>query len=86
MKAALSTKQKVDVELAVEEAKLFNTRALNGRMIKLVGEFGYDSNNRTYQWQRGSIKPLRFPGWVLVSTTMPKPLAHSTKGAMKKVR
>lgn len=83
---AHSIKQRVDVEIAVEEAKQFNTRALNGRMIKIVGEFGYDSENRTYQWQGGSIKPLRFPGWVLVNTTMPKPIAHSVKGANKKVR
>lgn len=80
------TNQVVRLEIAIDEAKAYDTLALNGRMIRIVGEFGYDSDNRTYQWQKGSFKPFRSPGWTLVNTRMPKPMAHSVKGAKKKSR
>ncbi len=83
---ALSLRKRIDAEIAADEAKKFDTVALNGRMIQIVGEYGYDSNGNTYQWQAGSFLPPKLSGWVPVTSKYPKPFAHSVKGAKKKGR
>ncbi|MDP3917870.1 MAG: hypothetical protein Q8Q30_01695 [Candidatus Woesebacteria bacterium] len=44
-------------------------------MIRVVGEFGYDSNGCVYQWRDGSL--FQSKGWVIVCN---KPLPMTVAG------
>lgn len=58
----------------------YGVKAWNGRWVKEVGEWAYDTDNTAYQWQ---LLPL--PGWYAVKAdSLPQPMAHSVKGAKKR--
>lgn len=68
MPASVSSKKNDrELEILKEEAKRYDTRALNGRMIEVVEGFGYDSDGNTYQKQSASLFPPRLGGWTCVN-------------------
>ena len=83
-RAVLDYSKQRAIDEAREEAKKFDTRALNGRMLQIVEGFGYDSDDRAYQYQNMSLFPPRLGGWVLVCNK-PLPMTVAGEKQTKKV-